>query len=104
MAINQITSASFTPVVNGTGRRSSSPDSSGGGLLEAVAGLWAQVLDKGAHDLVAMGDGIGNGAGDQPGDLIKFQAHAQLFNIMANAGHTSVESIGQGEQTVSKRG
>jgi hypothetical protein len=71
---------------------------------EALAQAWGAVLDKKAGEVVAVSNDIGSNGLNNPSAMLKASALAQEFGFLSSQSATATNSVGDGLQTVSKRG
>jgi hypothetical protein len=69
---------------------------------EAMAQAWSEVMDKQAQQIVSLSDELTSGV-DNPGTAVQLQAQAQKMAFMATAASTSVNTVGNALEVLSKK-
>lgn len=83
---------------------SSREDPTTSSWFEAMARAWGQTLDRQAVRITQLSDQIGPQGDDKPSVIAELSAESLRLSFMANAEHTSVDSVGKALETMARKG
>lgn len=86
------------------GKGSSSADEASKSWFESMAKAWGQTLDRQAVRITELSDQIGPGGDDKPSVMAELSAESMRMSFMANAEHTSIDSVGKALETMARKG
>jgi hypothetical protein len=69
---------------------------------EAMAQAWSEVIDKQAQQIVGLSAELTSGV-DNPGTAVQLQAQAQKMAFMSTAASTSINTVGNALEVLSKK-
>ena len=90
-----------TSAISQTGSTGSGGSSS---FFEALARSWGQALDKQANAIQQQSDAVNNGGSDNPSALTELTTDSLKFSFLANSSSTSINAVGQGLETMARKG
>lgn len=99
-------SASLNTIVAAplVGQGSSGSDETASSWFEAMAKAWGETLDRQAVRITELSDQIGPGGDDKPSVMAELSAESMRLSFMANAEHTSIDSVGKALETMARKG
>ncbi len=71
--------------------------------FEAMAKAWGQTLDRQAGRIAELSDQIGPQGDDKPSVIAELSAEAMRLSFMANAEHSSIDSVGKALETMARK-
>ena len=96
--INQLAAAPATTEV-----RRQADQKKSGTWFEAFARAWGRSLDQKAEQLVSTAQEISDGTNDQPSNVATLTATSLQFGYLSQAQNTSVNAVGEGLKTSSRK-
>ena len=98
---NQMSILASSPMAQPSG---SSSGGGSGSWFEAMARAWGQALDKQANTIQQQSDAVNNGGTDNPSALTELTTDSLKFSFLANSSSTSINAVGQGLETMARKG
>jgi hypothetical protein len=101
-----------SPTLNSLNALAASPSSSAGrssgqepasSWFEAMAKAWGETLDRQAERITELSDQIGPQGNDKPSVVAELTAESLRLSFMANAEHTSLDSVGKALETMARK-
>ena len=83
---------------------SGSGSGNSGSWFEALARAWGQALDKQASAIQTQSDAVNSGGTDNPSAITELSTDSLKFSFLANSSSNSINSVGQGLETMARKG